>query len=37
MLLQEIVKKLYLEGYNCTESILHSLKQVNVIPVPDEV
>lgn len=35
--LQETVKKLYLEGYDCTESILHSLKEENVINIPDEI
>jgi len=37
MSLQETAKKLYLEGYNCTESILHSLKEENVINIPDEI
>jgi len=37
MELSEIAKKLYLEGYNCCESILHSLRKNNVITIPDEV
>lgn len=37
MELSEVAKKLYLEGYNCCESILHSLRENNVITVPDVV
>jgi len=37
MELSEIAQKLYLDGYNCCESVLHSLKENNVINVPDVV
>ena len=37
MELNELAKKFYLEGYSCSESILHALKEAKVIDVPDEV
>lgn len=38
MKIEQIAEKLYLEkGYNCTESILHSLNQANIISISDEI
>ncbi|MEK6646493.1 MAG: C-GCAxxG-C-C family protein [Candidatus Firestonebacteria bacterium] len=34
---QTIARKLYLEGYSCTESMLHSFKNANVVEISDEV
>lgn len=36
MRLSELAKKLYLEGYNCTEAILQAMRQVGHY-VPDDV
>lgn len=37
MELSELAKKFYLEGYSCSESILHALKEAKVIDIPGEV
>ncbi len=34
--ISEITKNLYLEGYNCTESILHGFKNTGLIDIPEE-
>lgn len=36
MELSEIAKKLYLEGYNCCENVLHNLRENNVVAISDE-
>ncbi len=36
MQISEITKNLYLEGYNCTESILHGFKNNGLIDIPSD-
>lgn len=37
MTLPEVAKKLYLEGYNCCESVIYSLKECGIMDVSEEV
>ena len=37
MELSKSARDLYLQGYNCSESILHFLKQNNILNVSDEI